>query len=149
MFGLWKRKASLRPCLTKSTVVPLMSGRLSGIDEYLDAAVLEYQVARGRVVGVVDDVGKPRAAGLAHAEPQAQSLAAGGEEVFDAFSSSLCQRNGHVCQYLARDSSAARNASSTISSRPSFSVGTANFSAQSGGTPGESRSSVCAFEHLT
>src|SRR6188472_874061 len=55
------------------------------VHEHLHAPVFEHQVAGGRVVGVVHHVGKPRAAGLAHAEPQAQALAARGEEGLDPF----------------------------------------------------------------
>ena len=44
---------------------------------------------------------------------------------------------------------AARNASSTISSRPSFSAGTSNFAAQSAGVPGSAGIEPGAFQNLT
>src|SRR5690242_8763703 len=85
------------------------------IHEYLDALVLENEVPGLAVVGVVDDIGKPRAAGLAHAQAQSQSLASGGDEALDAFGSSRCERDGHVPQTFGALPDAARNASSTIS----------------------------------
>src|SRR5688572_24359289 len=54
------------------------------VDEHLDAAVFENDVVGLRLIGIVDDVSKARAARLAHAETQAQTLPAGGEEGLDA-----------------------------------------------------------------
>ena len=79
-----------------------MSGRLSGSTNTLTPWSSNTRSLRRRVVGVIHDVGEPRAAGLAHAEPQAQSLAARGDEGLDAFSSSRCERNGHCFNPGAR-----------------------------------------------
>ena len=52
---------------------------------------LVFRVPGLRTVGVVDHVGKPGAAGLAHAEPQADALPASREETLDAICSGLSQ----------------------------------------------------------
>jgi hypothetical protein len=61
------------------------------IDEYLHPPVLEHYVPRGRLVGVVDDVCKPRAPGLTDAELQTDAVSAGGQEGFDTIRSGFSQ----------------------------------------------------------
>ena len=73
MLGFWKRKASFSPCLTKSTIGAVDELQAHGIDEHLDAPVLEHQVVGLRIIGVVDDVGEAGAAGLAHAQSAGRS----------------------------------------------------------------------------
>src|SRR5258708_2627378 len=61
------------------------------VHEHPHAAVLKHRVPGLRTVGVVDHVGKPGAAGLAHAEPQADALPASREETLDAICSGFSQ----------------------------------------------------------
>jgi len=61
------------------------------VNEHRHAAVFEHGVPRLRAVGVVDHVGKAGAAGLAHTEPQADAVAAGGEKGLDPICSGFSQ----------------------------------------------------------
>ena len=81
--------------MTKSTMVPSISLMLLGIDEHLDATILEHQVTGVRLVSIIDDVRKSGAAGLAHPEAQAHAVAATAEERFDPIGSGFSQRNSH------------------------------------------------------
>ena len=150
-FGLRKRKASFSPCFTKSTIVPSSSPRLAASTNTLHAAVLEDRVPGLRAVRVIDDVGKAGAAGLAHAQPQADAMPACGEKALDPVGGGFSQRDGHQSSYCSASGpvrEAARSASSTTSSRPSFSTGTAARLRPLAGVAGDAAARVCGPRSL-
>src|ERR1700749_1994565 len=62
---------------------PVEQGQAGSVHENLHATILEDQVLRVHVVGIIDDVREPRAAGLPDAETQSHAMAAGGKEGSD------------------------------------------------------------------
>ena len=66
-----------------------------GVDDHLDAPVLEHDIACAHLVGVADDVGESRAAGFPDAEPQPDAAAALVEETAHALGGGLGEGNGH------------------------------------------------------
>ena len=58
-------------------------GQAVRVDEHLYALVFEDEIGGRRIVGVVHDVGEPRAARLADSQAEAEALAPGGDEGVD------------------------------------------------------------------
>src|SRR5215472_1471741 len=73
-----------------------------GIHEHPHAAVLEHCVAGLLRLGIVYDVGKPRAAGLADAQAQSDTRAPGREKALDAVSRGFSQRDSHQSSIFYR-----------------------------------------------
>src|ERR1700716_4290674 len=144
--GIAEAERLVQPLLHEVHDRPIDQRNAAGVDEYLHAPVLEHEVARRRLVGIVDHVRKPGTPGLAHSQAQANAVAPGYQERFDTIGSGFCQRDSHrfrgsveVEPFYARLGQCRRQActaSSSTSKRPSFSIGTPWAAAQSMGVPG-------------
>src|SRR5690606_17917062 len=69
--------------------------RALAVDDDFDSLVLENQIVRADLIGIVHDIGETGAPGLLHAKPEADTVTSTAEEGSHSVGSSESERNRH------------------------------------------------------